>query len=108
MISIWVDDIRPCPNKDWASFNTVNDTLKFIRKKYKEGNSKFYLDLDHDASDKFTPYGGDYINILNNLEAYIANGHMKNLDIICHFHSGNSVGIQNMRAIVEHNHWREI
>ena len=103
MIRIYVDDLRPTPDGFDASFKTVNDTVKYIRRKYKEGNTHFYLDLDHDASNDYTPEGGDYINILKQLESLRYGGHLKNAHITSHFHSGNVVGIENMRAIVNSN-----
>ena len=108
MLYLWIDDIRKCPNDDWNSFKTVNDTINFIRRKYKEGHTNFYLDLDHDASELYTPYGGDYINILKNLETYINTGKMRYLKITCHFHSLNPVGIMNMKAICEKNGWEVV
>ena len=108
MIRIYVDDIRPTPDGFDASFKTVNDTIKYIRRKYKEGNTNFYLDLDHDASDLYSPEGGDYINILKQLETLRYGGHLKNAHIISHFHSGNAVGIMNMRNLISGNSdWME-
>ena len=103
MLRIYVDDMRPTPEGFDASFKTVNDTVKYIRRRYKEGNTDFYLDLDHDASDTYTPEGGDYINILKQLESLRYGGHLKNAHITFHFHSGNVVGVNNMRAIVNNN-----
>lgn len=106
MIYIWVDDIRETPKdgKDWNSFNTTNDAVKFIRRRYKEGHLDFYLDLDHDAGD-YGFRGGDYINILLALETYTNMGRMHDLNISCHFHSMNPVGVKNMQAICEKNNW---
>ena len=107
MLYIWVDDIRDITNDDkvWNRFKSVNDTINFIRHRYKEGYTNFYLDLDHDAGN-YVEDGGDYINILTYLETYINMGHMRNLNITCHFHSMNPVGIQNMKAICEKNGWK--
>jgi hypothetical protein len=107
---IYVDDSRATPTGNIydAHFKTVNDTLKYIRSTYKAGTINFFLDLDHDASDIYSPEGGDYIEILNKLEALHNSGKMRHLKLKIHFHSGNAVGINNMRAIVEHNHkWME-
>lgn len=102
MIKIYVDDVRT-PPVDHIHFTTVKDTMNFIRKTYKAGNHSFYLDLDHDASDIYSSQGGDYINILKNLEGMRHNGHIRNMNLQIHFHSGNVVGVQNMRAIVQAN-----
>lgn len=107
MLYLWIDDIRKKPNdnKVWNVFQTVNDTVKFIRRRYKEGYTDFYLDLDHDAGD-YAGRGGDYINILRDIETYHAMGHMRNINLTCHFHSMNPVGIQNMKAVCEKNGWK--
>lgn len=100
MYSIYVDDIRnPTENFD-SICRTTNDAVKIFRKKYKEGTRHFFLDLDHDAG-KDAP-GGDFINILKNIESYVKCGKMKNLDIDVHFHTMNPVGCENMRIIVRH------
>lgn len=61
------------------------------------------ISLDYDAGD-FAKYGGDYIKILDWLEevGYVDTGYF------FHLHSQNPVGVQNMRAIIQHNGWREI
>lgn len=107
---IYVDDLRSTPagNIYDEHFKTVNDTLKYIRNAYKAGTTNFFLDLDHDASDIYSPEGGDYIEILNKLESLHDSGKMRHIKLKVHFHSGNAVGIANMRAIVEHNYkWME-
>lgn len=61
------------------------------------------IDLDHDAGD-YVSKGGDYIKLLDWLEAkgIVDTGYS------FHIHSMNIVGIQNMRAIIQKNGWREI
>ena len=109
MVYMWVDDMRPCPAKhfiqDYELFiaNTVNDAMKVIRSQYKSGQTNFFLDLDNDASDEFSPYGGDYINILKQLEDMRHQGHIRNMDVKVHIHSMNPVAVQNMRAIIKAN-----
>ena len=58
------------------------------------------ISIDHDAGD-YAKDGGDYIKLLDWLEAT-----GRNYPI--HIHSMNVVGVQNMRAIIEHNNWTEI
>jgi hypothetical protein len=58
------------------------------------------LDLDHDSGDYFHD-GGDYIKLLDWLEETGRNYPIR-------IHSMNSVGVANMRAIIERNGWREI
>ena len=61
------------------------------------------ISLDHDAGD-FFKYGKDYIEVLNWLEreGIVDTGYFFQL------HSQSPVGVQNMRAIINHNGWREI
>lgn len=94
---IWVDDCR-LPPAGYIWLKTVNDTIQFIKEHPRQ---IALLDLDHDASDEFRPFGGDYINILNFLEA-------EGLHYPVRIHSMNPVGVQNMRAIIQHNGWREV
>ena len=64
-------------------------------KNYKAGTYKFYIDTDTNG-------------ILMELKTLHDSGKMKHIKLKVHFHSGNAVGIANMRAIVEHNHkWME-
>jgi hypothetical protein len=110
-MKLWIDDIRPAP-EGYLPFRTVNDALRYIRL-----NSDFIevIDLDHDAGD-CAKEGGDYINILNELErlsrrptaegAYL--GALLRQQIKFRFHSANPVGVQNMRAIIQANGWKEI
>lgn len=108
MCHIYVDDMRECPY-GFIKFQTVNQCLDYIRRMYRMGNQEFYLDLDHDAGDYSKPEdGGDYINILKSIESMRYGGHLKHAYFKCHFHSGNIVGVQNMRAIVRANrNWME-
>ena len=111
MLYLWIDDVRPLPfNRDietqsWLAFNSTDRAVSYIRRMHNAGYTRFYLDLDHDAGD-YADEGGDYINILKNLEAYVNGGRMRHLDITCHFHSMNPVGVQNMKAICEKNGWK--
>ena len=114
MLYLWIDDVRPFPYSNWEtngqtwfSTHTTNEAVNFIRQEYKKGNASFYLDIDHDAGDYVTA-GGDYINILKNLETYVNTGKMRHLKITCHFHSMNPVGIMNMKAICEKNGWEVV
>ena len=103
MVHVYVDDMRDNPG-GFIHFRTVNDTMNYIRKMYKSGVNEFYLDLDHDAGDYNTPEnGGDYINILKNLEDMRYGGHIRHMNVQVHIHTGNIVGRQNMRAIINAN-----
>lgn len=99
---IWVDDIRYPPNTDWIWVKSVNQAKTLIEI-LENTNSEMFISLDHDAGDYFAD-GGDYINILNYLEARAHEGY----EVKCAFriHSFNTVGYVNMKAIIEHNKWR--
>lgn len=56
--------------------------------------------MDHDAGDYFQ-YGGDYIRLLDWLEETGRNYPIR-------IHSQNPVGVQNMRAIIHRNGWKEV
>jgi len=58
------------------------------------------IDIDHDAGDYATD-GGDYIKLLDWFEE---TGRSYPIRI----HSMNPVGVQNMRAIIQRNDWKEI
>ena len=58
------------------------------------------IDIDHDAGD-FAHDGGDYIKLLDWLEETGRNYPIR-------IHSQNPVGVQNMRAIIRRNGWKEI
>jgi hypothetical protein len=58
------------------------------------------LDIDHDAGD-YAYDGGDYIKLLDWLEETGRNYPIR-------IHSANPVGVQNMRAIIRKNGWKEV
>lgn len=105
---LWVDDNRPAPNdKDYIHVKSVNkakqkiQAIEFLCKADSHtGLAISYIDIDHDAGD-YAHDGGDYIKLLDWLEATGRNYPIR-------IHSMNSVGVQNMRAIIQHNGWREI
>lgn len=97
MIILWVDDLRQPPSKEYHWVKTVNEAKSAI----KEGQYHFdYIDLDHDAGD-YAYGGGDYIRLLDWLEE-------QGISFPIRLHTMNSVGRQNMRAIMQKNGWREI
>lgn len=102
MVKIYVDDMRETPN-GFIHFYTVDECVGYIRRMYKQGISNFYLDLDNDAGEEYSKFGGDYINILNRLEDMYNMGHLKHINFSIHIHSMNPVAIQNMRSIILHN-----
>lgn len=101
-MKLWVDDIRPAPDGyKWAK--SVHEAIIHICQMTRpDGTHNIeVLDLDHDAGD-YAWQGGDYIALLDWME-------MKGInDIPIHLHTMNVVGACNMRAIIEHNNWKEI
>lgn len=126
-MKIWVDDIRPAP-KDYIWLKTVEQAIIAIKafELLKEGEYESFedymnnlknlgyegsdiyffdneievIDLDHDAGD-YVKYGGDYIKILDYLEATKSNYPIR-------IHTANPVGRENMRLIIHKNKWKEI
>ena len=99
MYKMFIDDEREPVGKFDIVCRTPDDAIKNFRKQYKAGERHFFLELDHDSG---IP-GNDFINVLKTIESYVRCGKMKDLDIDIHFHSGNIVGVNNMRAIVTAN-----
>lgn len=106
-MKLWVDDLRPAPNGYiWAK--NVNE-VKIHCIQYLDPTKNLCIEefnLDHDSGE-YNYLGGDYIEILKFLEEkqYLNNW---KINSVFHIHSQNVVGIQNMRAIIQRNHWREV
>lgn len=103
---LWIDDMREPPNDtDYIWLKSVNEAKQKIID-IENGNDPFgyteiaLIDIDHDAGD-YAHDGGDYIRLLDWLEETGKNYPIK-------IHSMNTVGRQNMRAIIRHNKWTEI
>lgn len=102
-MKLWIDDTRSAP-VGYIWIKTVKAAEAAIN--YYERtmtDDKIIIDLDHDAGD-YAVDGGDYIKLLDWLEAkgIVDTGYS------FHIHSMNPVGVQNMRAIIQKNGWREI
>ena len=103
-MKLWIDDVRPAP-EGYVWIKSVQDAI--IEIIYTEGAAYFgeeeeieLIDMDHDAGD-YAYDGGDYIKLLNWLEATGRNYPIR-------IHSMNPVGVANMRAIIQKNGWTEI
>ena len=103
-LKLWVDDMRQPPSNKWLWALSVNGAKTVIETyEHRSDIETIIISLDHDAGD-WAKEGGDYIKLLDWLEER----GIVDLGYFFHLHSKNPVGIQNMRAIIEHNGWREI
>ena len=112
-MKLWIDDVRPAP-PGYVWCHSVYRAIKEIEAFEQSLFDDYYIDnipfdklekievidIDHDAGD-YAQYGGDYIKLLDWLEAT-----GRNYPI--HIHSMNPVGVANMRAIIQKNGWREV
>ena len=111
-MKLWIDDLRPAP-EGYIWVKSVKEAKEIIELyEYElqinppatiEEYNKLaieIIDIDHDAGD-YAHYGGDYIKLLDWLEE-------TNRNYPIHIHSMNVVGVQNMRAIIQRNHWWEV
>lgn len=108
MYKIWIDDIRPAPD-GYLWFHSVNEAIKFLVEienaldEYDIPPLSLFIeviDIDHDAGE-FAKDGGDYIEVLKWME-------VNQISWPIHLHSMNPVGVQNMRAIIKKNGWKEV
>lgn len=104
-MKLWLDDVRPAPTGYiWAK--SVNSAKIHCTQFLGPGKILFIeeFSLDHDAGD-WTFAGGDYIEFLKWLEERQKYQGWK-IKAVFKIHSINPVGVENMRAIIKHNHWR--
>ena len=100
-MKLWIDDVRPVPNtKEYLAAPSVNIAKTFIEMYENQNNPFELIDIDHDAGD-WAEFGGDYIKLLDWLEASGRNYPIR-------IHSMNPVGVANMRRIIERNGWKEV
>ena len=103
-LKLWIDDIRPAPEGYvWCkSVNIAKAEIRYVEAAvyFGEHDSIKLIDIDHDAGD-FASDGGDYIRLLDWLEE---TGRSYPIRI----HSANSVGVANMRRIIQKNNWEEV
>ena len=103
-MKLWIDDVRPAP-EGYLLFKEINPALRFIRENIKLVT---LIDLDHDAGDFRRGGKEDYIVILNELERLSRRDIISCDHVSFRFHSMNPVGVQNMRAIIQRNNWKEV
>lgn len=91
--------MRPAPEGyQWA--HSVTNARVRIRWAEQNGIPIEIIDIDHDAGE-YACQGGDYIHLLDWLEETGRNYPIR-------IHSQNPVGVQNMRAIIQRNGWKEV
>jgi hypothetical protein len=104
-MKLWIDDVRPAP-EGYVLCRSVFNAKTMIELfeqdiLFANLNKKIELiDIDHDAGD-YASDGGDYIKLLDWLEET-----GRNYPI--HIHSMNTVGVENMRRIIQRNGWKEV
>ena len=96
---IWIDDLRLAPN-GYVWCKSVNQAKQIIRSYELTHTPIELIDIDHDAGD-YAFDGGDFIKILDWME-------FTNRNYPIRIHSMNPVGVQNMRAIIKRNDWKEV
>ena len=108
-MKLWIDDVRPAPHGFFHAYSV--EQAKSLIKMMEMCDSHTWsltdttyqlelIDIDHDAGD-YASDGGDYIKLLDWLEET-----GRNYPI--HIHSMNSVGVANMRRIIQRNGWTEV
>lgn len=103
-MKLWIDDVRPAPTKEYLWAQSVNEAKTMIKYHIKDyWDDTIIINLDHDAGD-YASDGGDYIKLLDWLESE----NIVDEGFTFHIHSMNPVGVQNMRAIIQKNGWREV
>ena len=104
-MKLWIDDLRPAP-KGYEWCKSVNEAIDTIIMGEALTPLNFFvniielIDIDHDAGD-YAKDGGDYIKLLDWLEETGRNYPIR-------IHSANPVGVENMRAIIQRNGWKEV
>ena len=112
-MKIWLDDVRPSP-EGYIHCHSVNEAIKQITIAERERSyakdaqlpmrTQYWtievIDCDHDLGD-YANDGGDGIKLLDWLEETERNYPIR-------IHSMNTVGIENMRRIIQRNSWTEI
>lgn len=101
-MKLWIDDVRPAPDGYWW-IKTTDEACSIINRHWIDID---VINIDHDAG-AFAVNGGDYIKVLDFIEYAIKAGH-STPNFVFHIHSMNPVGVQNMRAIIKRNNWKEV
>lgn len=108
-MKMWIDDLRPAPEGYvWVKNVFTAKRYCYLYLDYEDDGRPHMtieeLHLDHDSGEQ-SIMGGDYIKLLEWLEEKTYTEDWV-IDSVFKIHSGNVVGINNMKAIIEHNNWR--
>ena len=96
-MKLWIDDLRPAPEGYYWCKSVYNARIAIEESECLKVPIEL-IDTDYDAGDYGPP---DYIKLLDWLEET-----GRNYPI--HIHSMNSVGVENMRRIIQRNNWKEV
>ena len=100
-MKLWIDGLRPAPNGYiWVKSVKAAKTAIW---QYEHNMIDDNILIDLDAGD-YVSKDEDYIKLLDWLETE----NIVDTGYSFHIHSMNVVGVQNMRAIIKKNEWREI
>lgn len=97
LIKIWLDDIRPAPDKTWWAVKSVNQAKILIEAAEGLEGVEFQLSLDHDLG-AYAKDGGDGIKLLDwmaETERFYP----------VELHTQNVVGRENMERLIN-RYWR--
>jgi hypothetical protein len=101
-MKLWIDDLREPVDSSFVWLKSVNGAIMYTAICLAHDEEIELIDIDHDAG-YYYKYGGDYIKYLDWLEQTNILEHVR-----IHIHSGNTVGIENMRRIIKRNKWEEV
>lgn len=97
VIKIWLDDVRPAPDKTWWAVKSVNQAKIVIRAAEGIEDATIQLSLDHDLG-QWAKDGGDGIKLLDwmaETERFYK----------VSIHTANPVGKANMERLIK-RYWR--
>lgn len=97
VIKIWLDDVRPAPDKTWWAVKSVNQAKIVIRAAEGIEDATIQLSLDHDLG-QWAKDGGDGIKLLDwmaETERFYT----------VELHTQNPVGRENMQRLID-RYWR--
>ena len=100
LMKLFIDDVRPVPEGylKIESVNGAKGVIQYVEENYHPKYAPYHkidlIDIAYDGPP-------DYIKLLDWLEETGRNYPIR-------IHSQNIVGVQNMRAIIKRNNWKEV